>query len=166
MTDIIKDHDLEFSQHEAAVAERFLARARKSSAILGLQGPAVGDGSGWVPASGKVDGVISTDPDRDSSINTPNASRGVGEEGDLNTVLQQLDSLYRKMQDLLNSYVSNAKVNKTGSTKSTSFPEKNAGTHNPFAAKSDQLLLDGEHQLRLQSKLAQLVAEHRRASSR
>ena len=64
MSDIITDHELQFSQHEAEVAERFLARARKQSTILGLQNN-VGDGSGWQPAAGKVQDVITTDPDDD-----------------------------------------------------------------------------------------------------
>jgi hypothetical protein len=159
-TDIITDHEQEFANFEAQRAERFLERARKGSTILDLQGSGINNDCWVAGAPGAVD------PDSSPDISPANAARGKGTGDELSDILSQLDRLQKLIGSVLNSYVEKAKVNRQGSTKPVPFPEKNAGAHNPFAAKSDQLLLDGEHQLRVQSKLAQLVAEHRRASSR
>jgi hypothetical protein len=171
MTDTIKDHDLEFSEHESQVAERFLARARKSSAILRLQGSQVG--TGWLP--GAPDAV---DPANDSDItNVPKASQ-TSTGNDFFDILAQLDNLHRAIGKILDgAAIPKAKPNPKGTTtKPTIFPEKNAGSHNAFSkSEPDPMLVQqkmwenrrtyletpGEYQARIQAKLASLIAEHR-----
>jgi hypothetical protein len=171
MSDTITD-EIQLAEHESKLAEKMLAKARASSQIMFRQ-----VGTGWTPAAGKVEGVINTDPDSDPDISPPNAARGKGTGDSMSDILSQLDQIQKKIGDLLNSYIPKAKVNKSGTTKSVPVVAPSAGTRNAMRdPQIDQMKLDdamwkhrkaywesdADFQQRLQNKIAQLTAEHRK----